>query len=114
MNEYKTSLLKIKLRAICCIVFLGCCLQTATFADEQTRDEKYWLPAVGNTLLSNSILYMFNRYVGKFEFAMVSAESVWYNLQSTWVWDQDVFITNQFGHPYQGATYYVAAIYTVL
>ncbi len=31
------------------------------------------------------------------------------NLSSTWVWDDDLFATNQFGHPYMGALFYNTA-----
>jgi hypothetical protein len=100
----KTKLRSIRLLAVCCF-----CLQNTALVAQQTQEQKYWRPAISNAFLSNSILYVFNRYIGQFEFAMVSPESIWNNMQSPWVWDQDVFITNQFGHPYQGATYYTAA-----
>jgi hypothetical protein len=103
---------------MCLFIFGGRYPQTALFAGEaamqeykQTehiQDEKRFFPAVGNVFLSNFMLYMFNRYVGRFDFSMVSLESIQHNLRSAWVWDQDVFMTNQLGHPYQGSTYFTA------
>jgi hypothetical protein len=42
-------------------------------------------------------------------FAQTSLESVKTNLNSPWVWDNDVFLVNHPGHPYQGGLYHAAA-----
>jgi hypothetical protein len=70
--------------------------------------ERFFLPALGNTLLSNFFLHVINRYVGQANFAKVTVESIEKNLRSEWDWDQNRFATNQLGHPYQGAMYHTA------
>ena len=38
----------------------------------------------------------------------IDADSIYANLTSPWVWDQDEFSVNHIGHPYQGSFYYSA------
>lgn len=64
--------------------------------------------AIGSAVLSNLVLFSFNRFVTKKDYAMISCESIKANLNSSWVWDQDEFSVNHIGHPYQGSFYYIA------
>ena len=60
---------------------------------------------------SAGILAGFNigaRLMGK-EYAKITFSSVYDNIRSDWVWDEDAFSTNQFGHPFQGTLYYQTA-----
>jgi hypothetical protein len=73
------------------------------------KQKRYPLAAVAGGLFSNVLLFSFNYFIAKNEFARINAEDVWENLTSPWEWDGDVFATNQFAHPYQGSTYHAAA-----
>lgn len=58
-----------------------------------------------------SFQFLLNRFDNKFigsEYD-VSASSIRRNLRSSWGTDQDPFLINQVGHPYQGSIYYGAA-----
>ncbi len=44
-----------------------------------------------------------------YSYVNVSVDSLAKNLSSRWVWDDDLFATNQFGHPYMGSLFYSAA-----
>ena len=48
------------------------------------------------------------RLLGK-SYAQITLSSVVDNIRSDWVWDDDDFNTNQFGHPFQGTLYYQTA-----
>lgn len=50
-----------------------------------------------------------NRVSGTKDWARVTPESIRDNLTSPWVYDDDPFYTNQFGHPYQGSMVFGAA-----
>lgn len=43
------------------------------------------------------------------EYSKTTLSTMHDNLTSKWVWDEDGFFMNQFGHPYQGSLYYTAA-----
>ena len=68
--------------------------------------------AGGQTLLSNFVLMSFNTVVnnltGTFPWATPSLASIHENLTHPWKWDDDGFLVNQMGHPYQGGTYFTA------
>lgn len=66
------------------------------------------LIATSETLGSNVILASFNRFVFQFDYAKTSWDSIYDNLSHQWVWDQDTFVVNQLGHPYQGSFYFAA------
>ncbi|MBP9089255.1 MAG: DUF3943 domain-containing protein [Kofleriaceae bacterium] len=44
-----------------------------------------------------------------YSYVNVSVDSLAKNLSSRWVWDDDLFATNQFGHPYMGSLFYSSA-----
>jgi hypothetical protein len=62
------------------------------------------LEATGSSLVLGGI----NRYVRHADYAYIDGDSIVRNFSSSWVWDQDEFVVNQIGHPYQGSFYYVA------
>jgi len=68
--------------------------------------------AGGQTLLSNFVLMSFNTVInnltGTFPWATPSLDSMIENLTHPWKWDDDGFLVNQMGHPYQGGTYFTA------
>lgn len=50
-----------------------------------------------------------NKWVGKARWANITLDSIARNIRSEWVFDDDQFSINQFGHPYQGLFPYTAA-----
>jgi hypothetical protein len=64
--------------------------------------------ATAEVLAINGIFWLVAFAIGK-PYARISYDSVKTNLESDWVWDEDAFATNQFGHPYLGALLYNAA-----
>jgi hypothetical protein len=81
--------------------------------DEQEAGENRALGAfsfaLGENILSNTLLYLADRYIAKESWAQVTPDSIWENLSGPWEWDRDEYFTNQFGHPYQGSIYHTAA-----
>lgn len=69
---------------------------------------KNWLFAGAGVLTSNVTLALFNRFVRRADYAEVNGETIYDNLSNPWVWDQDTFVVNQLGHPYQGSFYFCA------
>lgn len=57
----------------------------------------------------NAGLWAYNRYVADYGFARINLSTMSRNLRHGWVWDEDQFSINQFGHPYQGSFYHSAA-----
>lgn len=67
------------------------------------------IPALESTALS-LVLLAFSNLVTREPFAVISRESVERNLDPRrWTFDVDYYVTNQFGHPYQGGWYFQAA-----
>lgn len=78
-------------------------------AHQPTRTS-YLIPAVESEALHLALL-AFNNLATRQGFAQVSLATIGshFNGQRPWTWDVDYFITNQFGHPYQGALAFTAA-----
>ena len=84
--------------------------ETKEVSESYGKDGKpYVAAAIGEMLFSNAALVLFNRFVLKKDYAMISFDSMYKNLTNKWVWDQDEFSVNHIGHPYQGSFYYTAA-----
>jgi hypothetical protein len=66
--------------------------------------KSYWIP-VAEIVGFDFLLNMFDRHFIGDEFNS-SVSSIRHNLRSSWRVDNDAFITNQLGHPYQGSMYY--------
>jgi hypothetical protein len=65
--------------------------------------------AIGEGILSNTLLFLADKYIAQEAWTQVTPDSIWENLTGPWEWDRDEYFTNQFGHPYQGSIYHVAA-----
>lgn len=79
--------------------------------DTIIRKNHKHLKALGTVTLQNVLLNRVNRYLlttGR-DWANISLESWKVTLTTAPSWDWDLFITNWFGHPYQGAMYYNGA-----
>ncbi len=77
-------------------------------AEKEISEDKHFMIAISNTLLSNLFLLGVNRYVRQAEYGQVSFNTMRRNVTGNWVWDQDEFSVNHLGHPYQGSTYFIA------
>lgn len=78
------------------------------FPQPPRRLERRPLIATAEALAINGLFWLGAFALGK-PYARISYDSVRDNLKSDWVWDEDAFATNQFGHPYMGALAYNAA-----
>lgn len=81
------------------------------FAPPPSRPDwtQFAIPALENTALS-LVLMAFSNLVTREPFAVISRESVERNLDPRrWTFDVDYYVTNQFGHPYQGGWYFQSA-----
>ncbi|MDR2914386.1 MAG: DUF3943 domain-containing protein [Tannerella sp.] len=72
------------------------------------RPKRPWKAAL-ETVGFNLALGTFDRYVLKGDYAQISFSSIKKNFQTGFVWDNDKFATNMFGHPYEGGIYFSAA-----
>jgi hypothetical protein len=88
-------------------------LTILSYGQETTIEEKPAMSgfffSLGENILSNTLLYLADRYIAKESWTHVTSASIWENLSSPWEWDRDEYFTNQFGHPYQGSVYHAAA-----
>lgn len=76
---------------------------------ELPRGRSFVVPAI-EALFVDFALASFNNLVSREPFAQISLDSIHVNLPlSAWELDSDYFLTNQFGHPYQGALAFTAA-----
>ena len=57
----------------------------------------------------NTGVQLIDRYIGKSDFAQTTLNSIWHNFETGFVWDNDVFSTNMWMHPYHGNLYFNAA-----
>ena len=67
-----------------------------------------WL-AAAEVFGINAGVHLFDRYVTREDFAQTTLRSIRHNFETGFVWDNDVFITNMFAHPYHGNLYFNAA-----
>lgn len=70
--------------------------------------KRFWL-GVADLMMVQLIPLAFDVVVLDAPYAKISATSWKNNLSYPWVWDHDIFVTNQFGHPLQGSMYYNSA-----
>jgi hypothetical protein len=75
---------------------------------ENTGNEKTLYPALLGGLFANTAFHLTSRLFGA-DFAQTNLESIKVNVSSLWVWDNDGFLFNHPGHPYQGGLYHAAA-----
>ncbi len=86
-------------------------LDTNKYHREYPQYNRKWsllIPAAEG-LGFNIGLALMNNYIGQASFAKISFKSVKHNLDTGFVWDNDKFSTNQFGHPYHGGLFFAFA-----
>lgn len=108
-----------KIFALLCIFLVG----TKMFSQEaedaitfnpnlvlEQESEKHYLVAFGGMLLSNGVIYSFNRYVSRAGYSMVNWNTIKEHITVRGEeFDHDWYWTNFVLHPYQGALPYMAA-----
>ena len=78
--------------------------------DDRRPRRSFWLPALESEFFHLGFA-TFSNLVTRQPFAAISADSIksHFDGRAPWTIDVDYFLTNQFGHPYQGALPYLAA-----
>jgi hypothetical protein len=103
----------VKKTTVIAIVFFWGAVLYGQEAAENTAENRPGLGgfflATGENILSNTLLYLANRYIAHEHWAVITGDSIRDNLTGDWEWDHDEYFTNQFGHPYQGLVYHTAA-----
>lgn len=67
------------------------------------------LKAAATVFRTNLAVWSVDRYILKGEWAYINLNTMNNNLKKGFVWDNDMFITNLFAHPYHGGLYFNAA-----
>lgn len=66
----------------------------------------------GRAILEVTIMHIglnfYNRVIDGTPYGQISLDSMYNNLTTAWVWDNDEFYINQLLHPYQGSMYFIA------
>ena len=63
----------------------------------------------GAEILFANGTFTFVNWLAGWDWAVPTAESIRFNLSNSWIWeDDDGFIVNQLGHPFQGSLYFAA------
>jgi hypothetical protein len=72
------------------------------------KKKHYWLAAAEVTGINVGV-QLFDRWVLKSDFAQTTLKDIRNNFKTGFVWDNDLFTTNMFAHPYHGNLYFNAA-----
>ncbi|MCO5934631.1 DUF3943 domain-containing protein [Mucilaginibacter sp. RB4R14] len=57
--------------------------------------------------LAQAIPFSYGKFIVHAPYSNITGATIWRNLNpGSWQWDKDIFLTNQFGHPYQGSLYF--------
>jgi len=65
--------------------------------------------AAFNALAANVLVWGYSKYLARADWADITLETMRGNLRGPWEYDPDAFLTNQFGHPYQGSLSFTSA-----
>lgn len=58
-------------------------------------------------MAAETVPWVIDEYLRQVDYTHISFQSLAYNIKpSSWSWDNDQFVTNQFGHPYQGSLFF--------
>jgi hypothetical protein len=97
-----------KISCIAIVIFLSSVLYGEEIPEDKPSLGGFFIATTEN-ILSNTLLYLANRYIAKEGWAQIDRDSIRDNFTGDWEWDTDEYFTNQFGHPYQGSVYHTAA-----
>lgn len=70
-------------------------------------EQRNLLLGLGEVFAVNFVMWQGSYWMGK-PYAKISTDSIADNFNKGWIIDTDAFWTNQFGHPYEGASFYTA------
>lgn len=100
-------------------LFLLVCLTFSTVKGQSevvNTDTTLKVPQRKNGLYAASIifgtnldLWLIDRFIINGEFARINFNTMKANIKNGFVWDNDMFVTNLFAHPYHGGQYFNAA-----
>lgn len=69
--------------------------------------KKNFPAAAGKLMLVNVLPFSIDYFIRRESFSFISSQSLADNLRlSSWEWDRDKFLNNQFSHPYHGSYYF--------
>ncbi|MDR2805922.1 MAG: DUF3943 domain-containing protein, partial [Dysgonamonadaceae bacterium] len=94
------------------IAMLACCLSHCPLIaqnDTVTSPKKAAVKAAVEVIGLNAGIWAFDRYALNADYAKITGKSLKNNLTHKFLWDNDNFDTNLFGHPYCGGLYFNAA-----
>ncbi|HYV91831.1 MAG TPA: DUF3943 domain-containing protein [Chitinophagales bacterium] len=78
--------------------------------DDPAFNKRYSaLIPIGEVVLTNGIIWSYDRYVIDSPYSHISSETIKDNFKNGWEWDTDDFPTNFSLHPYTGSLYFNAA-----
>jgi hypothetical protein len=78
---------------VLCVPLYG--QETGQKTAEENRMPGAFFFALGENILSNTLLYLADRYIAKEPWAQVTSASIWENLSGPWEWDRDEYFTNR-------------------
>lgn len=78
-------------------------------SDSMQISKRYPWRAVAEVLGINAVVWSFDRYVVKNDWAYINCRTIKDNFRTGPVWDTDQFTTNLFSHPYHGSLYFNTA-----
>ncbi|MDP4271194.1 MAG: DUF3943 domain-containing protein [Bacteroidota bacterium] len=82
--------------------------QVVTWFNDSTVEKHPW-KAAATVFGANMAVWSFDRFVEKTPWSDINLKSIRVNYHHGFAWDNDMFLTNQFMHPYHGSLYYNAA-----
>lgn len=87
---------------------VGAVQDTQPGAPGRSPPTGYWRPLL-ETFGLNAFVWSFNRFIKQAEWAKVTPETWWYNLNNGWNFDDNAFQANQIAHPYHGGLFFASA-----
>src|SRR5207248_7408035 len=85
--------------------------EEAKHAPEPVRPpgRRRFFTAASEVALLELLPWAFDRYIGKYDYAYISTETVRRNFRRGFGYDPDTFVVNQSSHPYHGSLFFNAA-----
>ncbi|HEY3170378.1 MAG TPA: DUF3943 domain-containing protein, partial [Thermoanaerobaculia bacterium] len=75
----------------------------------QSPGRRRFFTAASELALLELVPWAFDRYIGRYEYAFISIETVRENFRRGFGYDPDTFEVNQSSHPYHGSLFFNAA-----
>lgn len=112
------SLNRILATSVFCLLFLSAHSQISISSDSLTvlkhadsllTISKKPFRAAELIFTTNMGVWSFDRFITNGSYAHINFNSIKQNIKTGFVWDNDMFVTNLFAHPYHGGMYFNAA-----